>query len=38
MQYKYCFKVVYWLLVDLWSVMDNILFRGVPVILRGDFA
>jgi PIF1-like helicase len=38
MQHKYYFEVIYQLLVDLRSVIDNILFRGVPVILRGDFA
>jgi hypothetical protein len=38
MQHKYCFKVVHRLLVDLQSVTDDILFKGVPVILGGDFA
>jgi hypothetical protein len=38
MQYKYYFEVVHRLLVDLWSVTNNILFRGVPIILGGDFA
>jgi hypothetical protein len=38
MQYKYCFKVVHRLLVDLQSVTDNVLFKGVPMILSGDFA
>jgi hypothetical protein len=38
MQYKYCFKVVHRLLVDLQSVTDNVLFKGVLVILGGDFA
>jgi hypothetical protein len=38
MQYKYCFEVIYWLLVDLRSVTDDILFGKVPVILGKDFA
>jgi hypothetical protein len=37
-QYKYCFKVVHCLLVDLLSIKDNVLFRGIFVVLRGDFA
>jgi hypothetical protein len=37
-QYKYCFEVVYRLMGNLRSVTDNILFGGVPIILRGDFA
>ena len=37
MQHKYCFEVVYRLIVDLRSVTDDLLFRGVPVILSGDF-
>jgi hypothetical protein len=38
MQHKYCFEVVYCLLVDLRSVTDDVLFGGIPVILGGDFA
>jgi hypothetical protein len=38
MQHKYYFEVVYRLFVDLWSVTDDLLFGGVPVILGGDFA
>jgi ATP-dependent DNA helicase PIF1 len=38
MQHKYCFEVVHRLLVDLRSIIDDILFGGVPVILGGDFA
>ena len=38
MQHKYCFEVVHWLMVDLRSVADDVLFGGVPVILGGDFA
>jgi hypothetical protein len=38
MQYKYCFKVIHRLLVDLRSIIDDILFGGVPIILRRDFA
>jgi hypothetical protein len=38
MQHKYCFKVVHRLLVDLLSVKDNVLFGGIPVVLKGDFA
>ena len=38
MQHKYCFEVVHRLMVDLRSVADDVLFRGVPVILGGDFA
>jgi hypothetical protein len=38
MQHKYYFEVVHRLLVDLRSVIDDILFGGVPVILGGDFA
>jgi hypothetical protein len=38
MQHKYCFEVVHWLLVDVRSVTDDILFGGVLMILGGDFA
>jgi hypothetical protein len=38
MQHKYCFEVVHRLFVDLQSVMNDILFGGIPVILGGDFA
>jgi len=38
MQHKYYFKVVYRLLVDLRSIIDNILFSKVPVILSKNFA
>ena len=38
MQYKYYFKVVHRLLVDLRSATDDMLFSRVPVILSGDFA
>jgi hypothetical protein len=36
-QHKYYFKVVYRLLVDLLSVEDDVLFRGIPIVFRGDF-
>ena len=38
MQHKYYFEVVHRLMVDLWSVVDDVLFGGVPVVLGGDFA
>jgi hypothetical protein len=37
MQHKYYFKVVYWLLVDIWFITNDILFGGVLMILGGDF-
>jgi hypothetical protein len=37
-QYKYCFKVVYCLLVDLLSVEDNVFFEGIFIVFKGDFA
>ncbi|PVH69004.1 hypothetical protein DL98DRAFT_352491, partial [Cadophora sp. DSE1049] len=36
--HKYCFKVVYRLLVDLQKTTNGVLFSGVFVILGGDFA
>ena len=38
MQHKYYFKVVYQLIVDLQSVIDNVLFGSILIILRGNFA
>jgi hypothetical protein len=37
-QHKYYFKVVHRLLVDLLSVKDNVLFSGILIVLKGDFA
>jgi hypothetical protein len=37
-QYKYCFEVVYCLLVDLLSIKNDVLFRGIPIMFKGDFA
>jgi hypothetical protein len=36
-QYKFCFYIVYRLFTDLYSVNNNILFRGMPAILEGNF-
>jgi hypothetical protein len=38
MQHKYCFKVIHRLLVDLLSIKDDVLFEGILIVLRGDFA
>ena len=34
MQYKYYFEVIHCLFVNLQSVTDDILFGGIPVLLR----
>ena len=37
MQHRHCFEAIYCLLIDLWSIVDDLLFGGVPIILGGDF-
>lgn len=36
MQYCFCFKAVDQMFQDIWS--NDYLFRGLPVIMKGDFA
>ncbi|KFY68857.1 hypothetical protein V498_10553 [Pseudogymnoascus sp. VKM F-4517 (FW-2822)] len=38
MQHKFCFEAVHRLLCDIRPTTSDSLFRGVPIILRGDFS